>query len=407
LVFFFVGGVPGGPHDLQSNGNPVTSIGKLHYQDGEISSGFDEQIIPMHVYGGGDLHGLIRDEPRPRPQSRKLTETIGPGESEFTIYDRDIARHACSWLRDSVKTQTDKPWTLFVSFICPHFPLTAPEDYFARYDPSRIPLPKAKPKRPPKLRAWWDAFEGCYTFNSYFRDDGHRQAALAGYFALCSFIDDLVGSVVGTLDEAGLTDSTRIAYVSDHGDNLGARGLWAKSTMYEESVGVPLILAGPGVAAGRTVETPVSLIDFHPTILHCAGLSDGEPDHEHPGRSLLHLADEPDDTSRIVFSEYHATAAKSAQFMLRKGDLKYIHYVGHGEELFDLRQDPEELQDLASSPAHADVCAKFRNILRAMLDPDDVDAQAKSDQQQVIERLGGRDAVLAMPVPYATPAPEA
>ena len=71
-------------------------------------------------------------------------------------------------------------------------------------------------------------------------------------------LDELVGEVVGAVSEAGLGEDTRILYTSDHGDNLGARGLWGKSNMYEEAVAVPLILAGPEIPEGETVATPTS-----------------------------------------------------------------------------------------------------------------------------------------------------
>ena len=404
-VIAYDGRVKSWGHCLQQAGYPVVSIGKLHYQNAQAATGFDRQIIPMHVYGGGDLHGLIRDQPPPRLQSKKLAQTITAGESEFTEYDREITRQACTWLITAAQSRDNIPWTLFVSYICPHFPLTAPAEFFNRYDPSTIPLPKPRPQRSGKLADWWCAFEECYCYDRYFNDAAHRQQALAGYFALCSFIDQQVGELLTTLDKTGLTAATRIAYTSDHGDNLGARGLWAKSTMYQESVGIPLIIKGTDVPANRVSNTPVSLIDFYPTILHGVGLTATQTSPKRPGRSLFDTALENDDNERTVFSEYHATAAKTAQFMLRQGQFKFIYYVDHGIELFDLAADPEELNNLAEHPEQQHRLQSFTSMLRTMLDPEQVDASAKADQQRVIDSLGGREAVLAMPVPYATPAP--
>ena len=173
--------------------------------------------------------------------------------------------------------------------------------------------------------------------------------------------------------------------------------------MYEESAGIPLLLAGPDIPGGRVVETPVSLIDIYPTVLDCAGLAVDRSGR--PGRSLLRLATETDDRERSVFCEYHATAATTAQFMLRKGRYKYIHYVGHGAELFDLAADPEEQTDLAGDHRHAGLLKAFEAELRAMVDPEQADNQAKDDQRRVVESLGGRESVLSMSVAYATPAP--
>jgi len=71
--------------------------------------------------------------------------------------------------------------------------------------------------------------------------------ALASYYALVSFMDDNVGKVLAAFDASGMAEDTPVIYVSDHGDNAGERGLWGKSTMFEESVGIPIIFAGPDV----------------------------------------------------------------------------------------------------------------------------------------------------------------
>jgi choline-sulfatase len=84
-------------------------------------------------------------------------------------------------------------------------------------------------------------------------------------------MDENVGKVLRALEDAGLADSTAVIYTSDHGDNTGARGLWGKSTFYEESAGVPMIVAGPGIARGNVVATPVSHVDCAPAILQAAG----------------------------------------------------------------------------------------------------------------------------------------
>ena len=121
-------------------------------------------------------------------------------------------------------------------------------------------------------------------------------------------------------------------YTSDHGDNLGARGLWGKSTMYEEIAGVPMILAGPGVPAGKRVATPVSHVDAFPTILEIAG---EKMPPGFPGFSLIEISEglKPD---RTVLSEYHGMGSSTGAFAVRVGKWKYVHYAKYGPQLFDL-----------------------------------------------------------------------
>ena len=213
-----------------------------------------------------------------------------------------------------------------------------------------------------------------------------------------------MGQIVQALRESGLEQDTTLVYTSDHGDNLGTRGLWGKSTLYQESVRVPMIVAGPGVKPGVSA-TPVDLLDLYPTILQGVGLDPRPQMGERPGRSLLELAAAADDPERVVFSEYHAAGSNTAGFMVRKGRWKFHYYVRFRPELFDLQADPEELNDLAGDPAYAHVVGQMEAELRRICDPEAVDALAKHDQRAMIERLGGAQAAATMGAGGATPAP--
>jgi choline-sulfatase len=213
-------------------------------------------------------------------------------------------------------------------------------------------------------------------------------------------LDHNIGLILAALRQSGLEDETTVIYTSDHGDNLGARGLWGKSNFYEESVAVPLIVATPGQDAS-CCETPVSLLDLSATIVDHFGL-----DWDCAGTSLYDIAASPDAVERLVFSEYHAAGGVTGAYMVRKGRWKYIHYIGFDPELFDLQNDPEELVNLSHNKAFADVLAEMEAELRAICDPEAVDAQAFADQAAMIERYGGRDAALKLGAPGATPPPQ-
>ena len=195
-----------------------------------------------------------------------------------------------------------------------------------------------------------------------------------------------------------------VVYTSDHGENLGTRGLWGKSLLYEEASRVPLILTGPDVPRGTRCHTTTSLLDGYPTILQAAGIEfDPLPDTE-PWQAL---ATSSTDTDRVVISEYHAFGSPSAGFMVRRGDVKLNHYVGFEPELFDLAADPEELRDVA---AHGEYAEQRRSLERALLDscdPQAVDRRAKAAQAALVERFGGREAALATGTVAQTPAPRA
>ena len=403
----YTGEPKGWGHRLQTEGHRVTSIGKLHYRNTTDPTGFDEQIVPMHARDGGvgSVLGSIRDELIVQ-KADKLAREIGPGETSYTNYDLEIAENACAWLENEAERYGDpeKPWMTFVSFVSPHFPLMAPKKYFDMYPIDSVPMPKAhaldgRPRHP-----WIEAYRKYVPSDSFF-DDERRRVAIASYFGLCTFLDDLVGRVLESLERAGLADSTRVVFASDHGENLGARGTWGKGTMYEESAAVPLMMAGPDVEAGAVVETPVSLLDFYPTILESVGVAPNEGDKSRAGRSLYEIARAPYDAERVVFSEYHASGAETAAYLIRKGKKKYIHYVDYPPELYDLERDPEEQNDIAGRTESEATIRELEGVLRDILDPAEVDRRAKRDQAALIERLGGRAHVIETAKTGATPTP--
>jgi choline-sulfatase len=398
------GRIKGWGHRLRETGHAVLSIGKLHYRDEADPTGFDTQVNPMHVVDGvGDVMGAVRDELPVRVRTKALSEKIGPGESGYTKYDRQITAETIRWLNEDA-SRHDKPWVLFVSLVCPHFPLIAPPEFYEMYPPEKMPAPRDRPDDGVSRHPWIEALAGCQIYDRFFTEET-RRIAIASYYGMCSFLDDNIGQILGALDGAGLSSSTRVIYTSDHGDNLGTRGLWGKSNMYQESAGIPMIARGPGVPEGKTVSTPVTLLDGYPTILGGAGEALNGTERTLPGKSLWDIANADDDVERVGFSEYHAVAATSGAFLIRKGRFKYIHYVGFDPQLFDLNADPLERNDLAADPAHGDVLADLSAELYRICDPVEVDRRAKADQAALVARHGGREAVLAKGSFSGTPAP--
>lgn len=395
----YTGMPPSWGHALKERGVPSYSIGKLHYRSEADDTGFAEQILPMHVVNGiGDLLGSVRDPLPVRHKSKALATEIGPGQSAYTEYDRKITDASCRWLAQRAKQE---PWTLFVSWVSPHFPLIAPQEFYDLYSAQDLPLPKAcSPDAWPR-HPWLDAFRECFISDSFFTDET-RRIAIAAYYGLVSFLDSNVGRVLSALEASGAAEDTLIIYTSDHGDNLGARGLWGKSTMYEESAAIPLMLAGNGVPAGKVVQTPVSLVDIHPTLMDVFGCP---PVAGTRGESLLSLASSEAHAGRVVFSEYHAAGAATGAFMLRQGNYKYVHYVDMPPQLFNLKDDPGELNDVAGRPEQLARLDHFRKELAEICDPAAVDRRAKADQAALVARHGGREKIVEKGGFGATPAP--
>ena len=386
-------------HHLQAAGIEVGSIGKLHYRNAEDRVGLDFQVIPMHVVNGvGDVLGCVREPLPKRWKSHAMAEKIGAGETNYTEYDRDIAERSAAWLRKKATEKSPHPWVLFVSMVAPHFPLIAPKEFYDIYADKGLMPSKPEPEAD---HPWLAAMRDCVLYDNFTPERTH--IALTAYYGLVSFMDANVGKILDALKEAGLSETTQVVYTSDHGDNIGERGLWGKSNMYEESVGVPMILAGPNIPSGHVCHTPVSLLDIAPTVLKTAGVAATQDNLS--GQSLAELAALPDALERTVISEYHAMGSLSGAFMVRKGRWKLIYYHGFEPQLFDLFTDPEELTDLGQDPKHVRTRAELLHELTSVCDPNEVDIRAKADQKKIVEEHGGIDHVVKKGGFGATPPP--
>ncbi len=381
------GSVKSWHHRLRETGHRVVSVGKLHFRSTDDDNGFSEEIVPMNVFEGkGDLYGLLRgDDMPPRADGKKLAALAGPGESEYTWYDREIASRAQIWLREEARKHRDRPWVLFVSFVAPHFPLTAPPHWYYRYPFERIPMPKLYRGR--NIHPYVDDQRENTGYDRHFADEAAVKRARAGYFGLISSLDENIGHLLDALRDAGLEGNTRVLYTSDHGDNMGARGLWGKQVLYEAAAKVPMILAGPGVPAGAVRRDPVSHVEVYPTVMEGAGAAAPEA----AGVSLLGKA-----VDRVVLSEYHASSSRAGEYMIRYGKWKYVYFVRYPDrpQLFDLEKDPEELNDLGANPAFSTQVHFLHEKLAGLLDPLEVDARAKRRQADLVAANGGREAVI-------------
>ena len=304
------GRVPGWGHALQRTGHRVNSIGKLHYSNAEDPTGFDHQYHPMHIYGGhGMVWGALRDGKADfTERAHVMLDPIGPGTSKYNMYDDLIATEAEAWIARAAGENHDRPWVLFVGFVAPHFPLTLPKDILDLYPTAKMPPPRLHPKDGHPRHPWLEACHRMHPVDDAL-DEQRRRLATACYYGLCTWVDRQVGRVIEALERSGLAETTRVVYTSDHGDNIGARGMWGKSTHYDDAVGVPMIISGPDVAAGQVCRTPVSLVDLAPTIMAAVGEDPAGWAENLPGRSLFDIADAPYNAKRTVFSEYHAFAS--------------------------------------------------------------------------------------------------
>lgn len=402
----YFGQIPSWGHSLQSQKVRVESIGKLHYRSQEDNDGFDKKYIPMMVVNGtGMVWGSIRRENERKKvfrDKRMLGNYIGPGNSKYTDYDKAVVLKTIEWLEAKKKNNRSEPWCLYIGLVAPHFPLVVPQKYFDMYPREKLPDIKLDPNQGYKMHPWIAKQNELRNSNNQFKDDDEKWAAISAYFGLCSFLDDNIGKIVDSISENGFVDNTNIIYTSDHGDNVGVRGLWGKSNFYEESCSVPLIISGSTIKKG-VCRTPVTLMDVSETIVdhfNCKSPNNG------PGESLYKIAARPYDKERIAFSEYHASSSISGAYMIRKGKWKYIYYVGFKPELFDLDNDPEETKDLSHLDKYMDIINELKLELYKICDPEEINKLAFKDQDKMIQSYGGIEVAGKLGATGATPPPK-
>ncbi len=391
----FEGGPHSWMHHLNETGHSVVSFGKLGFRESTPANGFTREFLPIHNMNGvGWVKGLLRKPLVNGTDSfevREFANQIGVGESEYTKYDRVVCDTACAWLQAHGRRH-DKPWVMFTSFISPHYPLVAPREFYDLYDDASVGLPHKMNaiSEHPVVRE----LQRFFNYADYIDEDLTRTGRRA-YFALCSFLDYLLGTLVGELEKQNLIDDTRIIFTSDHGEMLGNQGLWTKMVMNEDSIAVPMIISGDGVPSGMVVDTPVSLVDCYQTVMECVDEELTEQERSLPGTSLYQIAN-GEESDRCVISEYHDGGVSSGLFALRKGHWKFNYYPGHPPQLFDLSIDPQEDNDLASNLKFEHILEECELALRNICDPDAVEALVHEKQAAIIEELGGYDTVASM-----------
>jgi len=341
------------PQLFRQNGYLTFGMGKvfhdLRQSDRETSWDFYEDGRPADPEEDAALKERYRHPEGNRPFT-PFTRLTGPEER---TRDGATARKLADAL--GLSAYKGKPFFVAAGFHKPHLPWTAPKKYYDLYPPGSI----AEPRDPqiegiPKI-----ALETELVGNP----PPPRAEAIGAYYACISFMDAQVGVLLDTLDREKLWDSTVVVLFSDHGYHLGDHdGLWAKFTTFDQGTRVPLVIAAPGCAAGRSSPRTVELIDVYPTLAGLCGLT---PPSDLEGASLAPLLNQPDAAwdrpARSMINHHQGAVGKT----VANERFRYTEWDGgrRGVELYDHQTDPGEYRNLALDPAHAATRAEMKRLL--------------------------------------------
>ncbi|MBW2271031.1 MAG: sulfatase [Deltaproteobacteria bacterium] len=338
---------------FRNHGYVTAAAGKIAHR------GFDDrEAWARH----GKFRLLSRDRsesPRARRARRRQADrwaASGPGPGEGQR-DYQVADHAIRLLNQIGK----EPFFLAVGFDTTHPPLVSPRSYHDLYERQEVELPADFSVLP---RGDRPAFrENTGLFQARRGSPEAARSATKAYWAATSFVDAQLGRLLEELDHLALRESTVVVFASDHGFHLGEKGLWGKSTLFERGLRVPLVIAGPGIAADTACTRPVQLVDLYPTLVDLANLPQPGP---LDGRSLKPLLVEPG-----------SVWPHAARSWLQRGDVfgatlrtehhRYTEWDegAAGRELYDHRSDSDEARNLADDPSQAAVVARLSAALRA------------------------------------------
>jgi len=260
----------------------------------------------------------------------------------------------------------DEPFLCYAAFTSPHDPRTPPPPFATMYDPAAMPLP---PNFLPR-----HAFDNGELrirdelLAPFPRTPENTRRQLCDYYGMISSQDAQVGRILQALHESGRAENTIIVYTGDHGLAIGSHGLFGKQNVYEHSVGIPMILHGPTIPAGRSSDAFVYGFDLYPTLCEMTGVG---PPLTVEGKSLAAIIGQKADRVRdSAFSAYIHPAKPpgqaATQHAVNDGRWKLIRYRVDGKrtmQLFDLENDPAEAHDLSSDAAARRQITRLERLL--------------------------------------------
>jgi uncharacterized sulfatase len=353
------------PQMFSKNGYYAARVGKIyHYGNpGDIgTNGLDDRASWMERVNpaGRDRTALEKDV-------MNYTPKRGLGSAMAYLSDKqgnDLEHTDGKVATEAIKlmeSHKEGPFFIAAGFYKPHTPWITPKKYFDLYSMDQIKMPPIPGEIPADVPAL--AFASTKPWPYFGVGAEHARECKLAYYSAISFVDAQIGRLIDAVDKLGLAENTVIVFWSDHGYHLGEHGLFFKQSCFEESCRVPMIICAPGMAAGKSSPRLVELLDLYPTLADLTGVT---PTPGLQGASLRPLLTDPEARwDRPAYSQVER-GKSVAGHTIRTPKWRYTEWAfgKDGEELYDQDADPQELQNLAKDPAHAQPVAEMKALLK-------------------------------------------
>lgn len=359
----FRSALPTFAHSLRNLGYTTILSGKMHFVGADQLHGFEERLT-TDIYPAD--FGWTPDWSKPDSRVdwwyHNLGSVTGAGvaaTSNQLEFDDEVAYHAKLKLHQLARRKEQQPFCLTVSFTHPHDPYVTRQKYWDLYEDSQIPELNVPRVEYEDQDAHSKRLYNAVDFQNFDITDQDIKNARRAYCANISYLDEKVGEILATLSECGYGDNTAVLFCADHGDMLGERGLWYKMSFFEGSMRVPLMFSVPGKKVARVVKEPVSILDVAPTLIELAGGDADARAMSADGTSLLSTVTSSRSPSHTVLGEYAGEGSIDPMLMVRRGAWKFNYCEADEPQLFNLEEDPFELNNLAVDPAWSAIVGEF------------------------------------------------
>ncbi len=354
-------GVPGGIEQGAAGGDEPDSWDYTYnvMAPETLSEGNLELLSPKNNHYGGNFSKMELKNELDYTQADHMAAT-----QAIAILESRAAKVA-KGATNKVKLKPDEPFFLAVGFVRPHVPLISPERCYESYKEDDVQLPEVKNLDLVPEEALRRRNEKVFGMS-----ETEQRKTISAYMASVQFMDEQVGRVLGALDRLKLRDHTIVIFMSDHGYNLGEHNCWSKTSLWEGSVRVPVILSVPGENFrknyGSECESITELIDLYPTLTDLSGFNNEAPKILQGNSLKKYLTNsESNAEDRLAYTITYGGSAAS----IRTDQWRYTRWGdeanGKNEELYDHKADPEEHYNLVNDASKKQVLALMRKKLEA------------------------------------------
>ncbi len=347
-------GVPGGIERGQIGGDEPDSWDYTYnvMAPETLSPGKLELLSPKNKHFGSSFARIILDDEHEDTQADYMAA------SQAIAILENRAGEVPKYGTNKQRIKKDAPFFLAVGFVRPHVPFVAPKNCFEPYPDNEVVLPSYEIGENVPLNALRTRNNNIWGMNEI-----QQKQSVSAYMASVRFMDQQVGRLLNALDRLNLRNETIVIFISDHGYNLGEHDCWAKQSLWEGSIRVPMIISVPGLEKtnGKSCSSIAELLDLYPTLIELCGYSEKQPKILQ-GKSLVEYI-KGKETKNIQSVAYTVTNGGKAA-SLRTENWRYNRWGENAalknEELYNHKKDPEEQLNLSDNPDYSSVLNDLR-----------------------------------------------